>query len=167
MSGHVGVCCQSMPPISAPVTTLDLVLRLGAATVVGAAVGLNRELAGKPAGLRTHALVSLGAAALIVIGLGLGGDSGTPSRIMQGVIAGVGFIGGGVILHDRRSVHGLPTAASIWVVASAGLATGSGQWATALLVVMLALIVLVAGHVLDRALDRGGRRRPRNERDPD
>jgi putative Mg2+ transporter-C (MgtC) family protein len=149
------------------VTTADLALRLVVATLVGAAVGLNRQLAGKPAGLRTHALVSLGAAAMIVVALDLAGDSGTPSRIMQGVIAGVGFIGGGVILHDRRSVHGLTTAASIWVVASAGLAAGSGQWVTALLVPLLALFVLIAGQTMDRALEREARDRPRGEGDRD
>jgi putative Mg2+ transporter-C (MgtC) family protein len=156
-----------MPPISEPVTTADIALRLVAATLIGAAVGLNRQIVGKPAGLRTHALVSLGAAAVILIGSGLAGDSGTPGRIMQGVVAGIGFVGGGVILHDRRSVHGLTTAASIWVVATAGLAAGSGQWATAVIVAALALVVLIAGQALDQAIERGERPRARNRRDPD
>jgi putative Mg2+ transporter-C (MgtC) family protein len=156
-----------MTGASPPATTIELALRLVFATAVGAAVGLNRQLAGKPAGLRTHALVSLGAAASVITAIVAGGDIAAASRVFQGVIAGVGFIGGGVILHDRRGVRGLPTAATIWVVASAGLAAGSGLWATASFVAILALVVLVAGHAIDRALERRMARRPHDARDPD
>jgi putative Mg2+ transporter-C (MgtC) family protein len=116
-----------MPTITPPSTPADLALRLLAAIVSGAIIGLNRELAGKPAGLRTHALVALGAAAGCAVGLSIPGDPSATSRVLQGIMAGVGFIGGGVILHDRRGgVHGLTTAASIWVVAAAGMAAGTG-----------------------------------------
>src|SRR5262245_25438612 len=131
---------------SSPATMIELASRLAFATAVGAVVGLNRQLAGKPAGLRTHALVSLGAAAAVLTAIIAGGDPAAASRVSQGVIAGVGFIGGGVILHDRRNIHGLPTAATIWLVAAAGLAAGTGLWATASLVAILALLVLVVGY---------------------
>src|SRR6476661_5314755 len=102
-------------------TWSEVMLRLVAATVIGGAIGLNRELTKKPAGLRTHALVALGAALATVSALQLGGVAGgshgdAASRVIQGIVAGIGFIGGGVILHtDGRNVVGLTTAATIWV----------------------------------------------------
>src|SRR3954463_5647427 len=100
-----------MDPIGLPHDNLALALRLGLATILGAAIGLNREMSLKPAGLRTHAMVSLGAALLAHIGLELGQsatDGAAAARIIQGMVAGIGFIGGGVILHrhDVRAVHG-------------------------------------------------------------
>jgi putative Mg2+ transporter-C (MgtC) family protein len=133
-------------------TVVDLGLRLAMAMLAGALIGMNRELAGKPAGLRTHSLVSLGAAATTIVGLSLSADPSAASRTMQGLMAGVGFIGGGVILHDTRGVHGLTTAATIWIVAAIGMASGSGLWFVTLIVMFLALFVLVAGESIDRRL---------------
>ena len=153
-----------MPSITPPATTAEFALRLLIAIVSGAIIGLNRELAGKAAGLRTHALVSLGAAAGCAVGLSIPGDPTATSRVLQGIMAGVGFIGGGVILHDRRgTVHGLTTAASIWVVAAAGMAAGTGLFAAAGTVVGFALVVLVAGEVVDRALHRRLAGRPADD----
>ena len=106
-----------MESVSLPADLAALALRLALATFLGAAVGLNREMSLKPAGLRTHALVSLGAALLTYVGLQFGrpgSDLAAASRIVQGLVAGVGFIGGGAILHHAgdRPVHGLTTAAS-------------------------------------------------------
>jgi putative Mg2+ transporter-C (MgtC) family protein len=148
-----------MDAISVPSDAWSLVYRLGLATLLGAAVGLNREMSLKPAGLRTHALVSLGAALLTIIGLLLTrspADLDPASRVIQGIVAGVGFIGGGVILHrrDARMVHGLTTAASIWIVAAAGVAVGTGLWRGAVTAVVLALVVLTFGNRLDRLLRR-------------
>src|SRR3954468_21560365 len=102
-----------MDAISVPADIVQLALRLALATLFGAAIGFNREIWLKPAGLRTHALVSLGAALITCIGLQLtrfgAGDASAISRIIQGIVAGIGFIGGGVILHrqDAQVVHGL------------------------------------------------------------
>lgn len=132
----------------------ELTLRLLAATLIGSAIGLDRELRSKPAGVRTHALVALGAALLVVVSVRLSivnghFDGNSVSRVIQGIIAGVGFLGGGAILksmnHQSEAVHGLTTAASIWVVASLGVACGAGQWIAALIALALALIVLVLG----------------------
>jgi putative Mg2+ transporter-C (MgtC) family protein len=148
-----------MDVVTIPATAAALVLRLILAAALGAAVGVNRELRHEPAGLRTHALVALGAALLTVIGLALtgvngGGDPSATSRILQGIVAGVGFIGGGVILRrdDSKGVHGLSTAASIWIVAATGVAAGCGLWRAAVATVLLVLIILILGAPIDRAL---------------
>ena len=139
-------------------TTSDIVLRLIAATLIGALLGVDRELRAKPAGLRTHALVALGAALVTVTTIGLSGSgSADPvSRAIQGIIAGVGFLGAGAILkaRDRDQVRGLTTAASIWLVASLGIACGSGYWLAALAALVLALIVLVLGGPVEGMLRR-------------
>jgi putative Mg2+ transporter-C (MgtC) family protein len=143
-------------PIIQPVDFLDAaqeaLTRLGAATLGGALVGVNRELRGKPAGMRTHALVSLGAALVTLSSEYLASngtvvDGNVVSRSIQGIIAGVGFLGGGVILKtsDRGSVRHLTTAASIWVVACLGIVCGAGQWPLALIATLLTLLVLVIG----------------------
>ena len=148
-----------MDSIGPPADNLTLALRLALATLLGAGVGLNREISFKPAGLRTHALVALGAALLAVLGLQLGsaaGDGAAASRIIQGMVAGIGFIGGGVILHraDVRMVHGLTTAASIWVVAATGAAVGAGLWRAAVMTIVLALVILTVGRKIDQMLHR-------------
>lgn len=128
----------------------QILLRLFVATLIGTVLGLNREIHGKPAGMRTHALVALGASLITVISLELtthGGlvDGSAVLRTVQGIMAGIGFLGGGVILRDdsHQSVHGLTTAASVWVVASLGIACGAGQWLTALMALLLTLAVLI------------------------
>ena len=150
-----------MEAVSIPVTALALMWRLLLATALGAVIGVNRELRQKPAGLRTHALVALGAGLLTIIGLALtafggGHDPSAVSRLIQGIVTGIGFIGGGVILRrdDSKGIHGLSTAASIWIVAAAGVAAGCGLWRSALITVTLALLILVAGGTVDRALHR-------------
>jgi putative Mg2+ transporter-C (MgtC) family protein len=148
-----------MEMVSVPESSLVAIGRLGLAALLGAAVGINRELRAKPAGLRTHALVSLGAALLTLIGLGLTDardteSFGAASRVLQGLIAGVGFIGGGVILRreESKEVHGLSTAASIWIVSAIGVGAGCGLWLTSGAAVVLALVILALGEPLDRLL---------------
>lgn len=148
-----------MDSIGLPADLVRLAMRLALATLLGAAVGLNREISLKPAGLRTHALVALGAALLAHVGLALGqpsGDGASAARIIQGLIAGIGFIGGGVILHraDVRMVRGLTTAASIWVVAASGVAVGTGLWRAAVITVGLTLVILTVGRTIDHLLHR-------------
>ena len=153
-----------MDPVSVPGDTMALVGRLALATVLGGALGTDREISLKPAGLRTHALVSLGAALVTIVGLQLGhsgGDAAAPGRIIQGLVAGIGFIGGGVILHrrDAKEVHGLTTAASIWIASVTGVAVGTGLWRGAVAAVILSLILLSVGRTLENALHKmsGGR----------
>jgi putative Mg2+ transporter-C (MgtC) family protein len=132
-----------------------VLIRLSVATLVGCAIGLNRELYGKPAGMRTHGLVALGAALITVASLDLAGkDSAAVLRTVQGIMAGIGFLGAGVILRDEsnHSVHGLTTAASIWVVAALGIACGAGQWATSIIAVALTLVLLILGEKLEQKL---------------
>ena len=156
-----------MEMVSVPESSLVAIGRLGLAAVLGAAVGLNRELSAKPAGLRTHALVSLGAALLTLIGLALTDPSdtetfGAASRVLQGLIAGVGFIGGGVILRreESKEVHGLSTAASIWIVSAIGVGAGCGLWRTSGAAVVLALVILALGDPIDRLLRNRRREEP-------
>lgn len=154
-----------MDPVNVPADTMALVGRLALATLLGAALGVNREISLKPAGLRTHALVSLGAALVTIVGLQLGqsvADSAASSRIIQGLIAGIGFIGGGVILHrgGMRSVHGLTTAASIWIASGTGVAVGTGLWRAAVATVVLSLLLLSLGRPLDNALHKISRDNP-------
>lgn len=120
---------------------VQMFLRLLLAVVLGALVGYEREHAGKPAGVRTHGMVSLGAALFAVVSLHGFGGVGDPARVAAQVVVGIGFIGAGSILHLRGSVHGLTTAASLWVTAAIGLAVGVGMLfmslATAILVFLL------------------------------
>ena len=148
-----------MDPVIVPADTVGLAGRRARATARGGAQGANREISMKPAGLRTHALVSLGTALVTMVGLQLaqsGGDAAAASRIIQGLVAGIGFIGGGAILHrhDVRSVHGLTTAASIWIASGTGVAVGIGLWRAALAAVTLSLIVLTIGGRIDNALHK-------------
>ncbi len=148
-----------MDALSVPGETWAMVGRLALATVLGALVGINREMSRKPAGLRTHALVSLAAALATLVGMlltaGPAGDPSAPARIIQGIVAGVGFIGGGVIMfrEDIHATHGLTTAASIWVVSAVGVAVGGGLWRTATAAVVLTLLVLSVGRRVDKALN--------------
>ena len=143
-----------IPSLLSP-ETLDAALRLGSAVAIGGLVGLDRGLRQKPAGLRTHALVSLGAALMTYTGIELAPtEPGAVTRVLQGVIAGVGFLGGGVILRDAQDlrVRGLTTAASIWIVAGLGMACGAGHWRTGLLASAFTLVVLMGGHHIEQLL---------------
>ena len=129
-----------MSPI--PITLdLQMFLRLLVAVVLGALVGYERERAGKPAGVRTHGMVSLGAALFTVVSLHGFGETSDPARVAAQIVTGIGFLGAGAILHQRGYVEGLTTAASLWVTAAIGLAVGVGMLfmsvATAILVFLL------------------------------
>src|SRR5437660_8435176 len=123
----------------------DIIIRLTAAIVIGGVIGLDRNLHHKPTGVRTLGLVALGSALAI---LAVAQDSQADiSRVIQGVITGVGFIGAGVILHrpTGRRVHGLTTAAAIWVTAALGLLCGLAAWRILVVAVPLILLLLVFG----------------------
>jgi putative Mg2+ transporter-C (MgtC) family protein len=131
-------------------------MKLIAAVVVGALLGLNRDLYGKPAGLRLCALVSLGSGLVTTIAADRLGsvDPTAAGHAIQGVVGGIGFLGAGVILHDARQrlVRNLNTAATIWISAALGIACGLGAWRTGTLAAILTLGVLTLGLRLDRAL---------------
>jgi putative Mg2+ transporter-C (MgtC) family protein len=124
--------------------TARLIIGLVVAMIFGAVIGAQRESTGKPAGLRTHMLVAMGGALFVLAPLDVGMGSEGISRVIQGIITGIGFIGAGAILklHEKRQVEGLTTAAGIWVTAAVGIAAGLGSWGLALVSTVLALVTL-------------------------
>ena len=136
-------------------TELQLAGRLAAGLVLGAVIGLERELHRQPAGFRTHSLVALGAALFtIVSAYGFAGDGVDPTRIAAQIVSGIGFIGAGTILQHRGNIRGLTTAASLWSVAAIGMAAGAGLLVMAVIGTVLILVVLA---LLDRVAAFGSR----------
>jgi putative Mg2+ transporter-C (MgtC) family protein len=129
--------------------TAEIVLRLGLATLAGACLGLNRDLHDKPTGVRTLGLVGL-ASALVVMAVGSG--EGDVSRVMQGIVTGIGFLGAGVIIRSEKGkhVHNLTTAACVWLTACAGTACAVGQWKLLVFGAIIAAVVLIFGGPLER-----------------
>jgi putative Mg2+ transporter-C (MgtC) family protein len=132
---------------------IQITLRLSFALILGAIIGLERQLRHKPAGLRTHMLVSLASAIFTLIPWQLSGgkspiDANILSRVIQGIAAGIGFLGAGEILREssqssqRAEVHGLTSAAAIWVSASLGIAAGCGLWELGLLGAIFTFLIL-------------------------
>lgn len=119
-------------------------IRLVAATALGAMIGYEREKAGKAAGLRTHMLVTLGTAVFVLAGSGFGMTSEGLSRVIQGIVTGIGFIGAGSILkiNDERYIKGLTTSAGIWMASAVGVAVGLGELGLAMLATVITVIVL-------------------------
>jgi putative Mg2+ transporter-C (MgtC) family protein len=120
----------------------DLAWRLLLAAGLGAAVGLEREYRQKPAGLRTNILIALGSALFTILSAAMGHESGTADRIAAQIVTGIGFLGGGAILRSGNTVHGMTTAATIWVNAAIGVAAGMGQYALATVTTVITLVVL-------------------------
>jgi putative Mg2+ transporter-C (MgtC) family protein len=121
-----------------------VIIRLIAAVLLGSIIGFEREKAGKAAGLRTHILVTLGICVFILACSGSGMDSDGLSRVIQGIVTGIGFLGAGSILklNEERDIQGLTTAAGIWMTAAIGVAIGLGALGLALLGAILTVIVL-------------------------
>jgi putative Mg2+ transporter-C (MgtC) family protein len=135
---------------------LNTGFRLCFAALIGAIIGLERQLKNKPAGLRTHMLVSLGSSVFTLITIQIGGTElsiDSLSRVVQGIAAGVGFLGAGEILRESSQsskspeIHGLTSAAAIWVSAALGIAAGCGLWQLGLMAAILAVIIL---HIFKR-----------------
>ena len=145
--------CVMIPPVLSG--NGEVAMRLSVALVLGSAVGLSRALRGKAAGVRTHGLVSLGAAVATIISVGLAGeaqlrDPTTISRLLQGILVGIGFLGGGVILRDHSGqVTGLTTAATIWLCGVLGVTCGLGRWPVLFIALGLAVTVLIVGGSID------------------
>lgn len=126
-----------------------VLLRMFAAVVLGALVGLERERAGKPAGLRTHILVCLGTAVVVLACSKIGMNNDGLSRVIQGIVTGIGFIGAGSILKldQERDIKGLTTAAGLWMTAAIGVAVGLGSLGVAILATIATLIVLALANI--------------------
>jgi putative Mg2+ transporter-C (MgtC) family protein len=139
---------------------MDILCRMAVAVAVGGVVGTERELHGGWAGLRTHMLVSMGAAIFTITGLDIaGGSAAEVSRVVQGVAAGIGFLGAGTILKlsDQVKVKGLTTAASIWVAAALGTSVGLRMYELATAGALVSLFILAVLRPLDKWFDRRGK----------
>ena len=121
---------------------LELMLQLGLASLLGGAIGLERELGGKPAGLRTNILICIGSVLYTHLSIAMVGGATDPTRVAGQIVTGVGFIGAGTILHARGAVVGLTSAATIWVVAAIGVALGSGFYLEGIGTTLVVLAVL-------------------------
>ncbi|MBD3885070.1 MgtC/SapB family protein [Phormidium tenue FACHB-886] len=147
-----------MTPID-PSDWFIILARVSLAIFTGGLVGLERQLEHKPAGLRTHMLVSLGAAMFVMTGLQLGAGTDNVGRVMQGIVAGIGFLGAGEIFAKSRTnphevkIQGLTSAAAIWVSASLGVASGVGLWQIALTGAIATVFILQVVKLVEKPLN--------------
>ena len=140
-----------------PTPVPEVFLRLALAAALGGAIGLERECRRKPAGLRTNILIALGSALFSVLSFELGSGAGSPDRIAAQIVTGIGFLGAGAILRSGASVHGLTTAATIWVNAAIGMATGLGSYTLAVGSAAITLVVLAFLPMIERRFEERGR----------
>jgi putative Mg2+ transporter-C (MgtC) family protein len=149
---------------------VDFVWRLMLAAGLGAALGIEREYRQKPAGLRTNILIAVGSALFTILSTSMAVAGADPARIAAQIVTGIGFLGGGAIMRNRDTVHGLTTAATIWVNAAIGVASGAGQYQLATFAAALTLVVLVVLPPIEIYFERRGgwpdRRRPPANREP-
>ena len=133
--------------------TTEIAIRLGAAALLGAALGLNRDLHGKPTGVRTLALVGFAAAQ---IDNAVGHGDGDVSRVMQGIVTGIGFLGAGVIIRSEKGkhVHNLTTAACVWMTACVGMVCGVGEWRLLLVGAPIVAVILIFGGTFEKWVHR-------------
>ena len=139
-----------------PTNLTDVFLRLALAAGLGGAIGLEREFRRKPAGLRTNMLIALGSALFSILSVELGTAAGSPDRVAAQVVTGIGFLGAGAILRSGENVHGLTTAATIWVNAAIGMAAGLGAYAAAAGGATLTLVVLALLPFMERLFENRG-----------
>ena len=145
----------------------EILLRLGVAAAMGLLLGLDRELRGHAAGLRTHGLICFSAAMMTVsiialflqLGPGPGGGRMDPLRIFEATGAFIGIIGAGLIVFNRGEVHNLTTAAHLWLTAVIGIACGAGQWPLVLVGGLISLVMLTLLRIVERRVERRWRRR--------
>ena len=147
---------QIFGPLPDAAEVIRVTIRLITALFIGGVIGLQREITHHAAGLRTHMLVSLGTAVLVVCAHESGMTPSDVSRIVQGIVTGIGFLGGGAILKltSEREIRGLTTAAGIWLTAAASVAAGLGRIGSALLGTVLALFVLMALRKVEKKIVR-------------
>jgi putative Mg2+ transporter-C (MgtC) family protein len=151
-----------------PLSSIELAQRLLLAAALGGALGLERELRQKSAGLRTNILIAVGSALFTIMSFDLAATTGTdPTRIAAQIVTGIGFFGAGAIMRTGSGVHGMTTAATIWVNAAVSVAVGSGHYRAALIAVGVTILALLALHPLEIAIDKriANRRRAENGTD--
>jgi putative Mg2+ transporter-C (MgtC) family protein len=144
--------------LSKGASVTEVAIRLVVAVVIGGIIGWDRERLNKPAGIRTHMLVSLGSATFTLLGFEVGEhyskEGFDPTRVLQGVVGGIGFLGAGAILQNRGQVSGITTAAGVWVAGALGAAAGVGAYVLALAATVLAFAILAAGGKLDQLVGK-------------
>jgi putative Mg2+ transporter-C (MgtC) family protein len=158
---------EVMGEVPSAETAVRVAVRLLVSAAIGSIIGIQREHTGKAAGLRTHMLVALGSTVFVLVAVEVGSVDNV-GRVIQGVAAGIGFLGGGAILKlaAEREVHGLTTAAGIWMTAAAGVAVGVGQVVLAVLGVILAWIILAVIGRAEAELENRPTSRRREEKPP-
>jgi putative Mg2+ transporter-C (MgtC) family protein len=149
----------------------EIIFRLLASVLIGAVIGLDRNLHGKPTGIKTLGLVALGASLLTMASMDFSFshkqyDASAVSRVIQGIITGIGFLGAGVILHDKSGgrVRGLTTAASIWITSALGIVCGMGSWQIAAAALAMVLLLFFVGGPLERRLHQRWLDKPSEEK---
>src|SRR3970282_1471228 len=138
------------------------ILRLGGALLIGFLIGLEREISRKPAGLRTHMLVSLASSLFTILSLSsaFGDGAADPTRIASQIVVGIGFVGAGVIISSGGQIKGVTTAASLWITAAMGMAMGLGEYLLAAVAAGFTLVTLLVIGVWERSLERRDLRVP-------
>jgi len=144
-------------------TDISIIVRILVAAILGAAVGLEREVHGRAAGLRTHILVCVGSALFMVTSILMSSYHGPmgqvdPSRIAAGVVTGIGFLGAGAIIRSGSGIRGLTTAASIWVIAAIGIAAGAGMYVAAIVTTAVVVVVLFLSRIEEKMELKSGRK---------
>ena len=140
-----------MPP-------LDIFYRIALAVGLGAVIGIEREIRRKPAGLRTNILICLGSALFTAVSIHMGDPVRTPDRIAAQIVTGIGFLGAGTILRERGTIHGMTTAATIWVNAGVGMAVGAGEYLMAMIATVSAIVVLAILGPIEAYFEKRGKR---------
>ncbi|NEX64858.1 MgtC/SapB family protein [Noviherbaspirillum galbum] len=150
----------------------EILFRLLSAVLIGCIIGLDRNLHGKPTGMKTMGLVALGASLLTMASMDFtmrqdAADMAAVSRVIQGIITGIGFLGAGVIIHESTGsrVHGLTTAASIWITAALGIVCGMGSWQISGIALLLVMLLFFIGRPLERQLHQRWLQKPAAEKD--
>jgi len=154
--------CEEFSDLPDAAGVTRITIRLSLAALLGGILGFERERKGKAAGLRTHMLVALGAALFILIPEQAGSSHADLSRVLQGIVAGIGFLGAGSIIKGavEEDIKGLTTAAGIWLTAAIGVAAGMGRETTAVLSTVLVVIILGAGSRYSHYLSSGEKSNP-------
>jgi putative Mg2+ transporter-C (MgtC) family protein len=135
-------------------TDTEIVRRLLLAAFVGGLLGVEREMRQKSAGFRTNILIGIGSAVFTMMSIAISADRGDPGRIAAQIVTGMGFLGAGAILRTRNGVHGLTTAATVWVNAALGIAAGAGEYHLVVIGALITMAVLLVLHPIERGIEK-------------
>jgi len=140
--------------MTVPLTDTEIVRRLLLAACVGGLLGAEREVRHKSAGFRTNILIGMGSAVFTMMSIAISADRGDPGRIAAQIVTGMGFLGAGAILRTRNGVHGLTTAATVWVNAALGIAAGAGEYHLVVIGALITMAVLLVLHPIERGIEK-------------